>query len=100
MPRSERVSIDGVFLSHRVHGAFARNRLGQALYEIALDAIDPAPALGAAELEWTRAAIARPIRMATEAALGTFTSELDRAFLDHAGAGHAGAPRAREGNDG
>lgn len=92
--RSEHVTIAGVALSHRVHSAFARDRLGQALHEIALDVVHPPPTLGSAEREWLRAAIARPIRIATEAALGTFAAELEQALE-----GRVGAPPPTEVHD-
>jgi hypothetical protein len=92
-PRDE-VTIAGVALSHRVHSAFARDRLGQALHEIALDVVHPSPHLGRAERERFRAAITRPIRMATEAALGTFAAELERAL-----GGPTDAPPPAEGHD-
>jgi hypothetical protein len=93
--RSDHVTIAGVALSHRVHSAFARDRLGQALHEIALDVIHPSPTLGTTEREWLRAAVARPIRIATEAALGAFAAELEQALL-----GRVGAPPPLEGDDG
>jgi hypothetical protein len=81
----DRVRISGVPLGGRVHTAFARARLAQALHEIALDALDPAPTLGVEELEWLRRSFERPIGVATEAALGTFTAELEAVLLGHAG---------------
>lgn len=80
MPHRSGLTISGVDLRHRVHSAFARDRLGQALHEIALDVLDPSPITGPAERDWLRDAIARPIRIATEAALGTFAAELEEAL--------------------
>jgi hypothetical protein len=78
--RFGQLTISGVAVSHRVHSAFARDRLGQALHEVALDVLHPSPTLGQAAREWLRDAIARPIRIATEAALGTFAAELEQAL--------------------
>jgi len=84
MPHRSGLTISGVELGHRVHSAFARDRLGQALHEIALDVLHPSPTLGPAERDRLRDAIARPIRVATEAALGTFAAELEEALRGRA----------------
>jgi hypothetical protein len=92
--RSGQLTISGVALGHRVHSAFARDRLGQALHEVALDVLHPSPTLGAAERDWLRDALARPIHIATEAALGTFAAELEQALR-----GHVAAPPPEEAVD-
>ena len=89
--RTGQLTISGVALSHRVHSAFARDRLCQALHEVALDALHPSPTLGEVERAWLRKAIARPILIATEAALGTFAAELEQALR-----GRAVAPPSTE----
>jgi hypothetical protein len=92
--RTGQLTISGVALNHRVHSAFARDRLSQALHEVALDVLHPSPALGAAEHEWLRDALTRPIRIATEAALGTFAAELEQVLR-----GSAVAPPPTEAAD-
>ncbi len=82
MVRRDRVIVDGVALACRIHSSYARARLSEALHDIALDAVHPNPRLTAGERDWLRAALARPIRIATEAALGTLSAELERALED------------------
>ena len=79
----DRVRVDGVPLGGRVHSAFARGRLAQALHEIAIDALHPPTTMSRADAARLRDALARPIRIASEAALGTFAAELERALVDH-----------------
>jgi hypothetical protein len=86
----DRVTISGVALGCRVNSTYARARLAQALHEVALDALDPSPSLGEREREWLRGAIERPIRLATQAALGTFAAELERALLGRAAGARTG----------
>jgi hypothetical protein len=82
-PPHDRVLVYGVRLDHRMHSAFARARLAEALYEIAMDSIDPSPLVSTREREWLRTALQRPIRVATEAAIGTLIAELEQEFVEH-----------------
>jgi hypothetical protein len=78
----DRVRVDGVPLGGRVHSAFARDRLAQALHEIAIDALRVPATLSRRDAARLREALARPIHVATEAALGTLAAELERALVD------------------
>jgi hypothetical protein len=73
------VTIDGVPLRRRLGSAYAQARLAEALYEIALEGLDPAlvgPSAPAARA-WLRVALERPITRATDAALDRFCGELE-----------------------
>ena len=78
----DRVRVDGVPLGGRVHSAFARDRLAQALHEIAIDALRLPATMSREEAARRRDALARPIHIAAEAALGTLAAELERALVD------------------
>jgi hypothetical protein len=79
----DHVLVAGVRLDHRMHSAFARARLAGALHEIALDSIHPPPQMSEREREWLRHALERPIRVATEAAIGTLIAELEQVMVEH-----------------
>jgi hypothetical protein len=78
----DRVRVHGVPLGGRVHSAFARDRLARALHEIAIDALHPAATMSRNDAARLRDSLARPIRVASEAALGTLAAELERALVD------------------
>jgi hypothetical protein len=79
----DRVLVWGIRLDHRIHCAYARARLAEALHDVALDAIDPSPLVSEREREWLRHALERPIRVATEAAIGTLVAELEQVLVAH-----------------
>ncbi|MEO5964268.1 MAG: hypothetical protein ABIR11_02290 [Candidatus Limnocylindrales bacterium] len=71
--------IDGVPSRRRLGSAYAQAKLAEALFEIALDGIDPALAgpQAPAARAWLRVGLERPITRATEAALDRFCAELE-----------------------
>ncbi len=73
------ITIDGVPLRRRLGSAYAQARLAEALYEIALEGLDPALAGPDAPhaRAWLRVALERPITMASGAALDRFCGELE-----------------------
>lgn len=76
--------IAGVPLTRRVHSAYARARLTEALHDAALDAIHPAVGeiTSRDERTWLRDALEGPIGVAVEAALDVLAAELEDAFHD------------------
>lgn len=74
--------ITGVPLLRRVHSEFARTRLMEATYDAAMDALHPAlhEVSSVDERTWLREALARPLRLAVEAALDVLAIELDVAL--------------------
>ncbi|HEX5827876.1 MAG TPA: hypothetical protein VFY23_10170 [Candidatus Limnocylindrales bacterium] len=77
------LAIDGVPIRRRLGSAHARDRLAEALFEIAREGFDHAftgPDAPAARA-WLRVALERPITRATDAALDRFCAELGLAAL-------------------
>jgi hypothetical protein len=70
------LTIDGVPIRRRLGSAYAQARLAEALYEIALEGLDPS-LTGPAAHAWLRVALERPITRATDAALDRFCGELE-----------------------
>ena len=74
--------ITGVPLHRRVHTEYARARLAQATYEVAMDALHPAlhEVTSSDERVWLRTALAKPLDLAVGAALDMLAIELDAAL--------------------
>jgi len=71
--------IDGVPLRRRLGSAYARARLAEALFDIALEGMDPdrSSRSAAAARAWLRVALEVPIGRASDAALDRFCAELE-----------------------
>jgi hypothetical protein len=78
-------TIDGVALRHRVRSDYGRDRLTEAVYLVALDAVRPCAVelTRQTERDWLNHAMERPIRLAVDAALDTLARELDGALDGH-----------------